>query len=142
MSNVQITVDQFRKAAVERFAFLEAQGFRHAVELEETASTFGTVVYLGKNIGFVFSFDVRDQCIDGEVAKVSQGKLQRNWEGGYSSNIFTHLVKHAGYRGKPGGAGKVADSTSLKRMLDAWAELLMQACRLLLEDRADALPVA
>jgi hypothetical protein len=140
MSQSEISVDEFRKATVTTFAFLEARGFRHASELDETSSTFGTVVYVGKNVGFVFSLDVRDQCIDGEVARVCGGKLQRNWEGGYSSNIFSHLVKYSGYRGKPGGSGRVADTPSLMKMLEAWSDLLTNAGQTLLEDRSDALP--
>ena len=140
MSQSEISVDEFQKAAVATFAFLEARGFCHASELEETSSTFGTVVYLGQNVGFIFSLDVRDQCVDGEVAKVRGGKLQRNWEGGYSANIFSHLVKHSGYRGKPSGNCRVADAPSLVAMLAAWADLLMQAGQSLLEDRSNALP--
>jgi hypothetical protein len=140
MSQSEISIEEFRTSAVATFAFLEARGFRHASELEETTPTFGTVVYLGQNVGFVFSLDVRDQCIDGKVAKVHRGKLQRKWEGGYSDDIFGHLVEHLGYRGKPGGSGRLTDASSLVSMLAAWAELLMQAGHLLLEDRSDALP--
>ena len=141
MSASQITVEQFRTLALDRFGFLEAKGFHRVQSLEETTSTSGTVVYLGENVGFVFSLDVRDQCVDGQVVKVRDGQIKRNWEGGYSSDVFTHLVKHAGYRGRPAGSGeRKAGESVLQRMIDGWADLLKQAGQSLLSDTSDSLP--
>jgi len=141
MSTSQITVEQFRTTALDRLGFLEAQGFHRVASLEETTPTSGTVVYLGKNIGFIFSLDVRDQCVDGQVVKVRDGQMKRNWEGGYSSDIFTHLVKHAKYRGKPTGSGeRKAGESVLHRMIDGWADLLKQAGQSLLSDKPGSLP--
>lgn len=140
-----MTVEQFRILALDKFSFLEGKGFHRVPSLEETASTYGTVVYLGKHVGFIFSLDVRDQCVDAEVVKVRDGKIKWNWEeGGYSSNIFGHLVDHAGYRGGPAGpAGRgpsKAGESDLERMIDGWVELLKQAGQSLLSDRIDSLP--
>jgi hypothetical protein len=141
VSNSQITVEQFRTLALDRFGFLEANGFHRIPTLEETTPTGGTIVFLGKNVGFIFSLDVRDQCIDGQVVKVRDGQMKRNWEGGYSSDIFTHLVKHAGYRGK---RARTSDSRGgesvLQVMIDGWVELLKQAGQPLLSDQLDSLP--
>ena len=142
--NPNFTVEQFRPLAIERFAFLEGDGFQRVPGLEETTPTSGTVVYLGKHVGFVFSFDVRDQCVDGQVVKVNDGRMKRNWEGGYSANLFTHLVKYAGYRGKPAGSAGASNDTNeaaLRRMIDAWVELLQRAGRPLLEDKTNSLPI-
>lgn len=139
MSNSEITVEQFRTLALDRFNFLEGKGFHRVPNLEETTPTSGTVVYLGNNVGFIFSLDVRDQCVDAQVVKVRDGQMKRNWQGGYSSGLFTHLVRHAGYRGRSAGA-RTAEKAALKGMVDAWAELLKQAGESLLSDRPDSVP--
>lgn len=139
MSASQFTVERFRVLVLDTFSFLEAKGFHRVPGLEETSSTSGTVVYLGKHVGFVFSLDVRDQCVDAQVVKVRDGQMKRNWEGGYSSDVFTHLVRYAGYRGRPAGAS-TAEKAALKGMVDGWAELLKQAGESLLSDRPDSLP--
>jgi len=139
MSVSQFTVEQFRALALEKFSFLEAKGFHRVPGLEETTPTGGTVVYMGKHVGFIFSLDVRDQCVDAQVVKVSDGQMKRNWEGGYSSGLFTHLVRHTGYRGSLVGASTTGKAT-LEGMVDGWAELLKQAGESLLSDRPDSLP--
>src|SRR4030095_9308639 len=115
-------------------------GFHRQQNLEETLPTNGTVVYLGRNVGFIFSLDVRDQCVDAQVVKVTDGQIKRNWEGGYSSDLFMHLVRHAGYRGTRSRGQREPGESSLRPMLDRWAELLRQAVQSLLSDRPDALP--
>lgn len=140
MSDSQITVEQFRMLALDRFGFLEGKGFYRVPSLEETTPMIGTVVYLGKNVGFIFSLDVRDQCVDGQVVRVRNGQIKRNWEKGYSSGIFTHLVRHAGYRGKTRGSSE-AGKSHLERMIDGQADLLKQAGQFLLTDQVDSLPV-
>jgi hypothetical protein len=145
MSNLQFTVEQFRTSALEKLTFLEGNGFNRVSSLEQTSPTSGTIVYLGKHVGFVFSLDVRDQCVDAQVVKVKDGQMKRNWEGGYSSDIFSHLVKYAGYRGSPGGSRKLpqndASQADLQRMIDGWAELLKEAGQSLLSDKLESLPV-
>jgi hypothetical protein len=141
MSSSQITVEHFRNMASERLRFLESLGFRREQRLEETTPTIGTVVYLGKNVGFVFSVDMRDQCVDGQVVKVRDGQMKRNWEGGSSSDIFTHLVKHTKFRGSPAGRGGAkGEESSLRQMIDSWVDLLKQAGQSLLNDTPDSLP--
>lgn len=144
MNDSQITVKQFRALAAERFGFLESYGFHRMPSLEETSPTGGTVVYLGKHVGFSFSLDVRDQCVDAQVVKVQDGQMKRNWEGGYSSGIFTHLAKHTGYRGGiPHSANsnmKKDRESALQRMIDGWAELLIHAGQTLLSDKPNSLP--
>jgi hypothetical protein len=145
MSNLQFTVEQFRTSALEKLAFLEGNGFNHVPSLEQTSPTSGTIVYLGKHVGFVFSLDVRDQCVDAQVVKVKDGQMKRNWEGGYSSDIFSHLVKYAGYRGSAGGSRKSpnndAGQAAIQRMIDGWAELLKKSGQSLLSDKPESLPV-
>jgi hypothetical protein len=144
MSNSQITVEEFRILALERFRFLEDFGFRRAPSLEEASPTGGTVVYLGKHVGFIFSLDVRDQCVDAQVVKVLDGQMKRRWEGGYSSGLFMHLVRHTGYRGgmprSSGDTPSQAGRSALRQMIDGWAELLKHAGQTLLNDRPDSLP--
>lgn len=111
--------------------------------LEETSPSTGTIVFMGKHVGFIFSLDLRDECVDGQVVKVCDGKMKRNWEGGYSSNLFSHFVKYNGYREKPdelikpipGESGDVA----LLRMIDAWVGLLIVAGESLLSDNPQSL---
>ncbi len=139
MGASNFTVEQFRILALDKFSFLEANGFHRESALEETSSTSGSVVYLGKYLGFVFSLDVRDQCVDAQVVKVCDGQMVRNWEGGYSSGVFTHLVKHVGYRGRPAGVSP-SEKSGLDGMIDVWVELLRKAGESLLSDRPESLP--
>ena len=95
-------------------------------------------------MGITISLDVRDQHVDVEVARVTDGVLKRNWDGGYTSDLFMHLVKHEGYRGR-GLRTNVdnqsrADESPIQRMIDAWAELLTSAGERILKDSPDSLP--
>lgn len=140
--SAQITIDQFRALALQRFSFLEDLGFHRAQSLEETSPTGGTLVYLGEHVGFIFGLDLRDQVVDAQVVKVKDGQMKRNWEGGYSANIFMHLVTHAGYRG--GAAERKAIAAAqpgLERMIAGWVELLKESGQTLLSDQPDSLPV-
>ena len=116
MDNSVFTVEEFRRLSLIQLSFLEGDGFHRVSNLEETKSTYGTVVYLGKNVGFVFSLDVRGQCVDAQVVKVRDGQMKRNWEGGYSSSLVSHLVRYCGYRGKPKGSSSLSD---LEKIFDA-----------------------
>ena len=142
MSNSAFTVEQFRRLASASFSFLEEKGFSRMPNLEEALPTGGTLAYLGKHVGFIFSLDLRDECVDAQVVRVWDGRMKRNWEGGYSADLFTHLVGNAGYRGRP--ARSTTDQTShdrLQRMIDEWAQLLKDAGESLLSDKPESLPV-
>lgn len=142
--NEGITVEQFQKIAPLRLNILEEKGFKRAVSVEHTTPTTSTIVYMGEHVGFVFSFDVRDQCVDAEVVKILNGEILRNWDGGYSSDIFTHLVRHEGYRGSPLGKAipevGIGDENSLEKMINGWAGLLRCAGQKLFDDKSNTLP--
>ena len=134
------SIDEFREIAPKKFSWLEEKGFRRAKEFEKTTSTLATLVYCGENLAFEFSLDVRDQCIDAEVIKVECGKLLRNSDGGYSSDIYDHLVKNEGYRGSPkGNLSNSPKSRDLEGDIDGWISLLDSAGSTLLDDRDGAL---
>jgi hypothetical protein len=134
------TVEKLRAVALARLSFLEGIGFHRTPSRETTDSTGGTVVYLATHVGLIFSLDIRDECVDGMVVRVRDGRMTRNWEaGGYSSNIFTHLVRHAGYRGEVKNPGQQRESI-LVQQVEGWAELLKHAGQTLLSDRLDSLP--
>ena len=100
----------------------------------------GTLVYRGENVAFEFSLDVRDQCIDAEVIKVEDGSLCRNWDGGYSKDIYAHLVAAEGYRGSPTGSLDARDLNSkLDKAIAGWSSLLETAGSKLLSDSSESL---
>ncbi len=138
------SVDRFRELTLQEFAFLPDLGFRRIRALEKTSSLLGTVVFLGRNVGFKLSVDLRDQCVDTQVVKVVAGKPMDNIHGGYSSDLFMHLVNHCGYRGSPTGTDKsgaeVAES-ALSRMVGDSARLLQDAGESLLQDVPESLPM-
>lgn len=144
MSDAQFTIDKFRKFGLESFGFLESKGFRRMQHLEATSPTSGTLVYMGKHVGFVFSLDLRDKCVDAEVVKVLAGQLRPNSPDGYSSNIFSHLVKYQHYRGKSAQSrAAISDdsgSTTLQEMINGWADLLKLSGVSLLDDNERSLP--
>ena len=128
---------------MEKFAFLERYGFHRAPALEETTSLLGTVVFLGGHVGFIVSVDLRDKCVDTRVVEVVDGHVRDNLAGGYSSDLFLHLVKHRGYRGRPAGtvgAGSRVFESALERMVDGSARLLSDAGESLLRDTPESLP--
>ena len=136
-----LTVMRFREAVRRSFKFLESRGFREAVDLEHTTPTTATVAYVGQNVGFILSLDLRDSCVDAEVATATNGLLRRNWEGGYSSNLVSHLVKHAGFRGVGRSKKRTNDSEAdVERAVDRLAQLLEQFGQTLIADAPDSLP--
>jgi hypothetical protein len=139
-----ITIERFREIAPQRLKILEGNGFTRKTSLEDVTPTTSTIVYLGQHVGFVFSFDVRDQCVDAEVVKVKNGQMLRNWDGGYSADIFAHLVRHEGYRGNPAAKAnhnsETSNGKSLEKMIDAWIGLLNRAGQTLFEDEPSSLP--
>lgn len=134
------SAEEFRKIVTSKFSFLEEKGFVRSPDLEESTPTVSTVVYLGTNVAFEVSFDLRDKCVDAEVIKVNGGKLLREWEGGYSSSLYTHLVQKERYRGSPSGGVRHAETDDpLTRMINGVAGLLNTAGQRLLDDNSDSL---
>jgi hypothetical protein len=135
-----ISIESFLVEAPEKLEWLEERCFHRSKKLEQSSSTLATLVYRGEHVAFEFSLDVRDQCIDTEVIKVENGKLLRNWDGGYSSDVFSHLVKKERYRGKPSGECDLSVlGSELEKAICGWSSLLETAGQKLLADNADSL---
>lgn len=142
MNNESISSDDFRREVEQAASSLAAHGFQRAPQLDSETPTTASVVYVGRNIAFTFTFDIRDQAIDLVVTRYRDGKLVPTWDGGYSSSLFTHLLNRCGFRGRPVPAASLpATASKTKRVLSALMSLLAQPCAAnLLADRADALP--
>ncbi len=135
-----MTVEEFRELAAVKLGWLIDRGFDRVKNFEQVTPTTGTLVYCGKHVAFEFSLDARDQCVDAEVIKVENGSLCRNWDGGYSKDIFAHLVAVEGYRGSPTGTIKTPVSSSkISQAIAEWSSLLENAGSNLLADRPDSL---
>jgi len=132
-------VKHFRETAALALGFLEDLGFQRDVSAEVTAPTGASVVYLGKHVGFILGLDIRDRCVDAHVVKVVNGKVVRSLDGGFSSGLYTYLVKHAGYRGgvRPNGS---CSSDYIERMIQGWADVLKGPGKVLLADSSTTLP--
>lgn len=118
-------------------------GFRREPELETTTATGATVIYMGRHVGFVVSFDARDEAVDVQITEVSEGRIRRTSEGGYSSNLFLHLAKYCGYRGtglSSNDSLPESRDNAIEQSLDAWAEIIRSA-EGVLRDRPDSLPL-
>jgi len=64
MSNEQISSDEFRREVQEAASTLTSHGFQHAPEFDSETPTTASVVYVGQNVAFTFTLDIRDQAID------------------------------------------------------------------------------
>lgn len=136
----EITVGEFLKSAPRELRWLVDCGFDLAEDQGKKTPTMGTLVYRGKNVAFEFSLDVRDQCVDAQVIKVENGTLRRNWNGGYSKDIYTHLVSAEGYRGSPTGSLNAGESGSkLDKAIAGWSSLLKTGGSKLLNDLPESL---
>jgi hypothetical protein len=91
----------FRSLCAERTRFLEDRGFRRIPEWEHCSTTMCSVVYLGRHIGFVFSLDMRDDCVDLRLVQLSEGTLESAWASRREVDLYDYLVKTRGYRGAP-----------------------------------------
>lgn len=142
MSDETISSDEFRRDVEEVACFLRLHGFRRAPQFESETPTTASVVYVGQNVAFTFTLDIRDQGIDLVVTRYRDGKLVPTWDGGYSSSLFTHLLNRCGFRGRPVPAASLPPTASkAKRVLSALVNLLTQPCAAsLLADQAEALP--
>ena len=142
----EFTVQQFRDIAQEKYRFVMERGFHRVRDIEETNPVLGTFVLLGTHVGFIFSLDLRDRDVGARVVKVVDGRVRDNMNGGYSSDIFQHLVVHSGYRGGPAGPSSTGGPTDpplerrLDRLVDGWAQLLRHAGGSLLQDSNESLP--
>ena len=133
-----ISTEEFQKVAPQKLDWLVENGFKRAKDFEKSSPTVATLVYCGKNVAFEFSLDIRDQCIGAEVIKVKSGQLLRNMDGGYSSDVFNHLVKYEGYRGNPRGEFTESESlnyTQLDAAIEGWISLISTAGSNLLSDQ-------
>lgn len=142
MDEKLIANDEFRRVVVKLATTLTRHGFRRAPQWDSETSTTVSISYVGENVAFTFSLDVRDQAIDLLVTRVRDGKLVPTWDGGYSSSLFTHLVSGCGFRGRPVPADTLSPEASrAERILSALVSLLAEPCAQdLLADREDALP--
>ena len=132
----EMTIEEFQNDTPKRLNWLEEKGFERIKELEAHGQTYSTLVYCGENVAFEFSLDIRDQCLDAEVISVKDGKLMRNIDGGYSCDIYKHLVMVEGYRGRVSeGADVTLGETLLDKAIDGWTFLLNKAGEDLLSDR-------
>lgn len=136
--------ESFRTQAEQEFDFMPACGFRRAEHLEHTTPTICSMVYTGAHVGFVFSLDLRDRCIDAEIVAVRDGRLADSLHGGYSSDLFQYLVRHAAYRGGTPNSASAAPGTTpdarLRAMIATWADILRQAGSVVLRDDPQVLP--
>jgi len=139
----QITIENFLLLSPKWLKPLESIGFNRRRDLEKISPTMATLVYLGEYVAFVFSLDIRDQCIDAEVVMVKNKKMIPHWDGGYSSNIFTHLIKHERYRGGPKGVNWSSvynvSMDGLEQSVKGWLNLLETAGDKLLQDNINSL---
>lgn len=142
MSDKLISSEEFRREVEEAASTLLSHGFQRAPQFDAETSTTASVVYVGQNVAFTFTLDIRDQAIDLVVTRYRDGKLVPTWDGGYSSTLFMHLLNRCGFRGRPIPAASLPPTASkAKRVLSALVNLLAQPCSAnLLADRADALP--
>ena len=142
MSNESISGEEFRREVQEAAISLESHGFQRATQLDSMTPTTASVVYVGQNIAFEFTLDIRDQAIDLVVTRYRDGKPAALGHGGYSSSLFTHLLKRCGFRGRPSpGANLPPTASKAQRQLASLLNLLAQPCSAnLLADRTDALP--
>jgi hypothetical protein len=142
MSDELISSDEFRREVEEAASTLTSHGFQRAPQFECETPTTASVVYVGQNVAFTFTLDIRDQAIDLVVTRYRDGKLMATWDGGYSSSLFTHLLNRCGFRGRPIPSASLPPTASkAKRLLSALVNLLAQPCSAnLLADRVDALP--
>lgn len=123
-------------AAVTRhFAFMTAFGFHRARELEASTSTGASVVLLGRHVAVEISLDLRDSKVDVQVAAARAGVITRNHDGGYSSDLFMHLVNREHYR----GGMEFESNGSIDDQVRYWAELLSSVGQRILADEPSSL---
>lgn len=75
MSEDPISSNEFRREVESTAGILRERGFRRAPQFEVTTPTMASVVYLGKNVAFTFTLDIRDQAIDVVVTRIAMEGL-------------------------------------------------------------------
>jgi hypothetical protein len=136
----KVMCEEFRNLVEKHFVFLLEHGFQRSFSDEQDSPTGCCVRYLGKNVGVLISLDIRDNDVSVQVARVNNGVLTRNWEGGYSSSLFMHLVNYTGYRG--GMPWPTRECSIVEKMVIAQATLLLSQGEAVLKDRPDSLPLS
>jgi hypothetical protein len=138
MSGLGAEVDRFRELCRDKLAFLKDSGFRESPADGETTPTFASVVYVGRNVGLVFSLDRRDNTVDAQIARLEAGRLPGPGSPGSTVGLMSYLVKHCGYRGRLPpelrDAAPGATSHALSAALDRWAGVLRAGGASLLKD--------
>lgn len=133
--------DEFRAAADKVLSpFLAPHGFRREPSLEETDLLLASVVYVGKHVGLRFVYDVREDSVTDEVVRVENGAIKDFTHGGYSKGLFSHLVKHAGYRGGQHRNPRPPGMPRMEREFALWVDILTVAGQTLLADQPNSLP--
>jgi len=142
MSKEIITSEEFRREVEAGAGILKSHGFERATRFETETPTTASMVYLGRNVAFTFTLDVRDQAIDLGVTRIREGRLVDNWDGGYSSSLFTHLLKNCGFRGRPSALVSLPPTApKVQKLVTAQFCLLAHpASSNLLADNPDSLP--
>lgn len=142
MSDMPISSDEFRRNVEDAARILVAHGFQRAPRLDDDMSTLASVVYIGRNVAFTFTLDIRDQAVDLVVTRVRDGVLVPTWDGGYSSSLFAFLIKHHGFRGHRMSPTALPQGASKAKLaiLPLVYLLAHPSSASLLADRPDALP--
>ena len=142
MSDLPIRGEDFRREVADVASALTARGFKHSPGFDTATATSVSVAYVGRNVAFAFTLDIRDQSIDLVVTRCRNGQLVATQDDGYSSSLFTHLVTHCGFRGRPTPSASLPPSASnSQRALSSLVGLLTHSCsNALLADRDDSLP--
>jgi hypothetical protein len=132
--------EHFKPLALEKLSFLEQFGFLREPAAEVTDPTLISLVYKGKHVAFIISYDIRDKIVYDLVVRVKNGKMLIYLdEGGYHSSIWGHLVRYEGLR-RTHRAPRAPNTSQMEAELDDIVELLKQAGNKLLLDDADSLP--
>lgn len=131
--HMQLWAQIFFSELAKIFAFLATYGFQYRDDALEETPLYARASFTGKNVRFIFSYDVKDKVVECYVARV---------EGEYSCHLYSFLVKYSGFRGtiKNSVPGKDALQIELEEVLTTYANLIKIRGKILLEDKANALP--
>lgn len=93
-------LDNFIKKARELFLYLQDYGFEIPPDGIEITPLYGSISFVGRDIGFAFSYDIRDKCCECYVGRIINGRFNKSRaNGGYWSSLYSFLVNKRGYRG-------------------------------------------
>ncbi len=138
-------IDEFFITEVKKiFNFLVEHGFKLEEQMIEVTPLLFKLPFVGKHIAIILSFDCRENVVDCYVAKVNDGKINRDKsKGGYWTHLHAYLVKYQKFRGSIGDKTEGNDSLENKitKDLTDYANLLKEQGRILLTDDADVLPI-